>query len=229
MRTVLSIIVVMFMTTAAWAGLGLPNEAANPGFELTSGWTVTEGGGLLSQHLPYSGLTPYGVPKCPTSPGNYCGGVGAAGASYPNGELSQIVDELGRPGWRDDGLAKLVEVDFYYYQKSLADVNMHLGIYLDYMLDGGPIDPQSPNYVKELIGEIKNWDSGGWKSWSKDVLLPVQPRYLSLHLKFWGFTGTGVNIVDNVDLQGKCIPEPSSLLALGAGLLGVLGVLRRRR
>jgi len=220
--------VVAFMASAAWAGLGLPNELVNPGLEGTSGWSITGGGGLLSNHLPYSYLAPFGVGP-PSGGGSYCGGVAGQNVSYPGGQLWQIVDEAQFPGWNPDLHQKIVEVEFWYRQVSYADVPMNILVALDYMEDGGPIDPGAPNYVYEPIGQITNMNSGGWKFWSKDVVLPVQPRYLSLHFDFTYFSGTGLNIIDLVDLQGKCIPEPTSLLALATGLLGVLGVVRRRR
>ena len=70
----------------------------------------------------------------------------------------------------------------------------------------------------------------GWQHFTKDVTLDHQPRYLSLEFYFGGvWTGTHVNVIDNVDLQGQCIPEPGGLFALGTGLIGLVGVLRRRR
>ena len=63
MRTFLAVLVVMFMATGAWAGLGLPNELADPGFEAGGAWQVVGGGGMLSDHIPYSALAPYGIPS----------------------------------------------------------------------------------------------------------------------------------------------------------------------
>lgn len=225
-RVFLALAAVTLLATAAWAGLGLPNEAANPGFELSTGWTVS---GPVSQHLAYSGLTPYGVPKCPTNPGSYCGGIGGQNLAFPGGELSQVVDESLYPGWVPEFSQKLVEIDFWYFQKSLADVPMALRVYVDYMLDLSYPDPQSPLYVKQLVKEIVNWDSGGWKFNDTDVLLPVQPRWLSIHFEFSYFSGTAISIIDNVDLQGQCVPEPSSLLALGSGAATAFALVRRKR
>ena len=221
MRTVLSILIVAFMASGAWA----TNELSDPSFETGGLWTITGGGGALQNHLKFS---TYGIPG--SGYGTYGGGVAGQNLSFPGGKLSQIVDESKFPGWIEGGTAKQVTVSFRYFQMSYADVPMNLLIYLDYMMDGTyPVEGQ-PGYVYQQIGQITNWNTGGvWKNASYSVLLPVQPRYLSLHFDFTYFSGTGANVIDAVDLQGQCIPEPSSLLAMATGLFGVVGILRRRR
>ena len=229
MRTFLAVLVVMFMATGAWAGLGLPNELADPGFEQGDVWQVSGGGGLLTDQISHAFLQSYGVPALPGG-GTYCGGVATLNASYPGGQLRQVVDESLFPGWDPDLNAKIVEVDFWYFQLGQADVPMNIDIYLDWMEDGSdPTDPGAPGYVKQWIGNVTNVNSAGWQYAEITVELPVQPQYLSVEFDFTYFSGMGLNVIDNADLQGLCIPEPGGLFALGTGLIGLVGVLRRRR
>jgi hypothetical protein len=227
MRAVTILATVLLVPVAAWANLGLPNELANPGFESTSGWTITTANQppLLSPHIAYSGLAQFGVQPAPGG-GSYCGGVAGQSIAFAGGLLSQVVDESLYPGWDETKSEKVVEVDFRYFQYSLAGGPMTLNVYLDWMSDGSYPNEQSPSYVRQLIKTISSTNSGGWQLSDTEVTLPVQPRWLSVDFEFVGFTGTAINVVDLTDLQGQCIPEPATLSLLA---LGGLAMMRRRR
>ena len=56
MRTFLAVLAVMFMATGAWAGLGLPNELVDPGFEAGGAWGGVPFPGMPGDHLSYGAL-----------------------------------------------------------------------------------------------------------------------------------------------------------------------------
>ena len=62
------------------------------------------------------------------------------------------------------------------------------------------------------------------------VVLPIQPRWVSVEVRLVQAYGEIVWL-DNVVLTGKCVPEPSSLLALlsGCGLIPSGLWLRRKQ
>jgi hypothetical protein len=221
----LGTLAVILAPTAAFAGLGLPNELADPGFEAGGAWTVTGGGGYLSDHVSYAVLGGLGVPSAPGG-GSFAGGVYGQNIAYPGGQLSQVVNEAEFPGWDPLLDQKLVEIEFDYLHVNFADVPMNTIVYLDYMDDGSYPDPGAPGYNYVQVGQVTGGPNGVWQH--ADILweLDTQPQYLSLHFDLTYFTGTGVNIIDNVDLQGLCIPEPATLSLLA---LGGLALLRRRR
>lgn len=60
------------------------------------------------------------------------------------------------------------------------------------------------------------------------IVLPIQPRWISVEIEFLQPPGT-VNLVDNVTLTSKCVPEPGAIASLATGLLGLVGLIRYRR
>jgi hypothetical protein len=56
-----------------------------------------------------------------------------------------------------------------------------------------------------------------------------QPRWVSIEIYFYGCTQIDYAAVDSMEFWGKCVPEPSSLIALFGGLVSAGLVLRRRR
>lgn len=209
---------------SAMAGtLGLPNEIANNDFE-TGGWTPWTQSSL--------GLFNQGQDDVPI---NAAGGQKWAGqilrwnGSYdgPAGSLRQIMDGTQFPGWEPAGTGRLIDLEFDYLLDSVgSDAQRKVGllVYLAWQDDGTePPDPESSGFQRHLVFEEWRYPSTGTPEWKHaDIRLELsfQPRFLELAFESHvHFPKVGVVGIDNVDLESRCLPEPSNLaMMVCAGL-----------
>lgn len=212
--------------------LGLPNEVANGDFE-TGMWDPWEnsGYGLLNQGDWAVPINPAGGQKWAGMVTSWQGNWGG-----PFGTIRQVVDESQFPGWIPDGTGKIIDIQFDYFLAATGNSgdpwrDAGLKVFLDWQGDGSEYPfPGNPGYQRQLVFEqVRNNSvpAPGWEHASIRIELPFQPQFLSIefeayaHFAEWTFVG-----VDNIDLEGQCIPEPASLALLA---LACVPMIRRRR
>ena len=80
----------------------------------------------------------------------------------------------------------------------------------------------------EIIGGDAYWRlAGGWPDWRIHVFLPI---YLGDDWSFiWGTGICGNGVFQGIAQVPEQVPEPSSFLLLGAGLVGIYGGFKKRR
>ena len=216
------------MTASATAGtLDLPNEIVNGDFEATSWdpWT-NESCGLLAQGQN-------GLPVNPDGGQTWAGMILYWSGNYqdPMGKIRQTVDESQFPGWDPTANRKIIDLEFdYLLGADIGDpVNQAgLKVYLCWLGDG----TQPPNPADQRQLAFEQWQSPSsqvpeWSHADISLELPIQPRLLCVEFEVHArFAETTVVGIDNVSLEGQCVPEPSAL-ALFA--LAAIATIRRRR
>jgi hypothetical protein len=175
----------------------------------------------------------------------------AATCKNPGGDLwlRQIVDDTASPDWNPAlhrkeitvtadlawsgwvGAGAEVKFRLDWWAESYNNVTdpTTLPYYSDPMLSGS--DPAQGYFVSDWVSyDLSGLPALQWLPVTPfdERLLDVQPRWVSLEVVYTQPAGTGV-WMDNVTLTGKCIPEPSSLLALFGGCGVLLAGLRRSR
>jgi len=222
-------VLVLCAAGRAVANSELVNELQNPGVE--QGWQFwpCHGSGLL------------------IGPAN--GHGNAVYCKDPGGDrlIRQVVDESQYPGWNPAYHAKWIDLS--------ADILcMDLGggpeSAVKFRIDWWNENRNSINYdvqrpklmpppdgVSEWVTihfahDVPRYKPFKWFrvhpfEWNRTLFERFQPRYVSVEVKLVQALGETV-WVDNFEFYGKCVPEPSMLVALLTGL-GGLGVVRRFR
>ncbi len=203
--------------TALLVGLcstALANELENGCFEQGStGWEYTENvffnaGTDDVFGRPHIAVDPWPIP-------------GAAGS------IRQIVDDSLSPSWDPDLDHKIVDLTFDVYTTGEAYVVVGFD-WWDYMGDTKPVGAAP---YEELL-ETHFISPNQWTTfhvtydWVDKPGQTHQPRWVSVEFGFFGCSGTGYEAaVDTVVFEGRCVPEPASLMLLA---LGALALVRRR-
>ncbi|MBP6965591.1 MAG: hypothetical protein KBC96_14435 [Armatimonadetes bacterium] len=176
----------------------------------------------------------------------------AATCKRPGGDLwlRQIVDDSLSPGWLPNGTAKYLDltadVTWSGWLAQNASVSFRLDWWderynaesnptlLPYYL-GGPrdADPQLGYFVSDWVTiSLANYAALDWQTVNPfdRILLPIQPRWVSVEAVYVQPDGVGVWL-DNVNLTGQCVPEPSGIALLLGGIAPIAlgGRLIRRK
>jgi len=92
-------------------------------------------------------------------------------------------------------------------------------------------DPAAGYYVSDWVTyDFASIASGQWATVNpfNQILLPIQPRWVSVEVLY--NQGVAETVwLDNVILTGRCVPEPSALVALLGGLGSLVGAGWRAR
>lgn len=149
----------------------------------------------------------------------------------PTGYLRQIIDNSKSPDWNPNLNHKIETLTFDLYTQGTGYVKIGFAWWDTYWGDTKPIGnaPQwevlSANYTSpdtwttyEVTYDWLNKPGATW-----------QPRWTAVEFYFWGCTNGNDAGVDSVSVTSRCVPEPSSILALAGGIMGLAGFARRKR
>lgn len=151
--------------------------------------------------------------------------------------MRQVVDDSKNPLWNPNLHRKMIDlqVDIAVLVKDNETGGVRFR--LDYWDESYNSWEQAPTTTDPLLGYyVTDWVeyTSAQELWftTKNpfdrVVLPIQPRWVSVEIEFLQPAGV-INMVDNVVLTSKCIPEPSVIASLAMGLMGFMGVGRFRR
>ncbi len=151
---------------------------------------------------------------------------------YPgaSGYIRQVIDNSKSPGWNPLGEYKIETLQFDLYTEGIGYIQIGFDWWDTYFGNTKPTGPapywevvpiqfMSP-YTWTTYTVDYNWKGKPGQTW--------QPRWTSVEIYFFGCTSGNEAGVDTLVLTSRCVPEPSSLLAL-SGLLGFAGIAWRRR
>ncbi len=214
-------VLLLVSATAAWSlPLNGYNELINPGFE-TGDLTGWQAGADIEVAIDgTNGLS--------------------ATCKNPDGDLwlRQIADDSLSPGWLPNGTAKYIdlmaEITWSGFVPQDSSVSFRLDWWderyngecnptlLPYYFGQPPAagDPALGYYVSEWVTiPLAGAPALQWQVVNpfNRILLPIQPRWVSVEMTYVQPAGVSV-WVDNVNLTGQCVPEPSSLLVLLGGI-----------
>jgi hypothetical protein len=156
--------------------------------------------------------------------------------------MYQIIDDRLNPLWLENGTAKIVDL--------MAEIRV-IGDYSTSMVTfqlGWWDTKDDPKPTLELVGGKPAFPAAGFElskpvtctfdapgTWYSgnpfdQIQLREQPRWIVVYVEYKQAPGEAI-WVDNLVLTAKCIPEPSGLAVLMAGLASAIGLggLRRRK
>jgi hypothetical protein len=151
--------------------------------------------------------------------------------------MRQVVDDTLNPLWNPNYHIKMIDLqaDIAVLVKDGATGGVR------FRLDYWDESYNSWNVAPTTTDPAQGYHVTDWKEYTSNqefwfttknpfdrIILPIQPRWISVEIEFLQPSGA-INLVDNVILTSKCIPEPGAMASLVAGLMGLVGVTRFRR
>lgn len=175
----------------------------------------------------------------------------AATCKNPGGDLwlRQVVDDSLSPLWNWNMHQKLVDVTAQITWSGWVPADAAVSFRLDWWSEAynqvtdpttlpyynpplvSASDPAQGYYVSDWVTyNLAQYPALQWVTVNPfaEVLLPIQPRWVSIEVMYVQPTGVSVWL-DNVTLTGECVPEPSGLLALLGGCGVLFGGFKLRR
>jgi hypothetical protein len=221
-RTLVAASVLLMTLTPALlhAGPITGNLLTNPGAETgdLSGWTAGGPGMPMVDNGSFDpGINPHS--------GNY-DFVGYSGASDSLSQTFNIVVQGVTTGLIDSG-ELTAQVSFW-----------EQGLNQGAQSDDAYIQISFLNGSMGILGTIDTPEidshEGQWENYTNNYSIPSGTRYMTYSMEFKRYVGTDLDafVDDNslvIDGPSGTTPEPSSFMLMGSGLLGCIGVVRRRR
>lgn len=220
--TILLLIALFALGTAAYAQYDVPLldngcfEQGGAGWEASEAVVFNAGTGVDvygRSHIAYDPW-PYPIP-----------------GDQPSGYLRQIIDNSKSPDWNPNLNHKIETLEFNLYTEGEG----YVMVGFDWWDTDSSTKPSGPAPYWEIL-PTKYYSPNQWTrisvtyDWAGKPGPTQQPRWTSIEIYFYGCAGTGNEAgVDDIVVTSRCVPEPSSTMALGGSLLGLVGFAWRRR